>query len=108
MSFFRSAFQSTLLKHAGDVCSVLRNADFFKFKKRLGTLLRKGFAHKSSTQRTNNASWLISYFDVLLWALRPFCVSQPTCGVAKILSVAAKTEIWNSCEHQFKVKIWKL
>jgi len=32
MSFFRSAFQSTLLKHAGQVFFVLRNADFFKFK----------------------------------------------------------------------------
>jgi len=42
----------------------LRNADFFKSEKRLGTLLRNGFAHKSSTQRANNASWPISYFDV--------------------------------------------
>jgi len=25
-------------------------------------------------QRANNASWLISYFDVLLLALWPFCV----------------------------------
>ena len=32
MSFFRSAFQSTLTKHAGEVFFVLRNADFFKFK----------------------------------------------------------------------------
>jgi len=32
MFFFRSAFQSTLLKHAGEVFFVLRNADFFKFK----------------------------------------------------------------------------
>jgi len=32
MSFFRSAFQSTLSKHAGEVFLVLRNADFFKFK----------------------------------------------------------------------------
>jgi len=35
MSFFRNAFQSTLLKHAGEVFFfffVLRNADFFKFK----------------------------------------------------------------------------
>ena len=32
MSFFRSAFQSTLLKHAGEVFFVLRNADFFKLK----------------------------------------------------------------------------
>ena len=31
-----------------------------------------------------------------------------TCSVAKILSVAAKTEIWNSCEYQFHAKIWKL
>ena len=32
MSFFRNAFQSTLLKHAGEVFFVLCNADFFRFK----------------------------------------------------------------------------
>jgi len=32
MSFFRSDFQSTLVKHAGEVFFVLGNADFFKFK----------------------------------------------------------------------------
>jgi len=32
MSFFRSVFQSTLLKHAGEVFLVVCNADFFKFK----------------------------------------------------------------------------
>ena len=32
ISFFRSAFKSTLLKHAGEIFFVLRNADFFKFK----------------------------------------------------------------------------
>jgi len=32
MSFFRSGFQSTLLKHAGEVFFVLGDADFFKFK----------------------------------------------------------------------------
>jgi len=32
MSFFRSAFQSTLLKHAGEVIFVPGNADFYKFK----------------------------------------------------------------------------
>jgi len=32
MSFFRSAFQSTLLKHDGEVFLVLRNAAFHKFK----------------------------------------------------------------------------
>jgi len=32
MSCFRSAFQSTLLKHADEVFFVLRNADCFKFK----------------------------------------------------------------------------
>ena len=31
MSLFRSAIQSTLLKHAGEVFFVLGNADFFKF-----------------------------------------------------------------------------
>jgi len=32
MCFFRSAFQSTLLKHTGEVFFVLRNADLFTFK----------------------------------------------------------------------------
>ena len=32
MSFFRSAFQSTPLKHAGEVFLVLRNADFLSSK----------------------------------------------------------------------------
>jgi len=32
MSFYRSAFQSTLLKHAGQVFFVLGNADFFQLK----------------------------------------------------------------------------
>jgi len=32
MSFLRSAFQSTLLKHVGEVFFVLGNADFFKLK----------------------------------------------------------------------------
>jgi len=32
MSFFRSAFQSTLLKHAGEVFFVLRNTDFLSSK----------------------------------------------------------------------------
>jgi len=32
MSFFRSTFQSTLLKHAGEVFFVLRNADFLSIK----------------------------------------------------------------------------
>ena len=36
MSFFRSAFQSTLLKHAGEVFFVLRDADFFKLKNASG------------------------------------------------------------------------
>jgi len=32
MSFLRSAFQSTLLKHGGEFVFVLGNADLFKFK----------------------------------------------------------------------------
>jgi len=32
LSFFRSAFQSTLVKHAGEVFFVLDNADFLMFK----------------------------------------------------------------------------
>ena len=58
MSFLRSAFQSTLLKHVGEVFFVLGNADISS--KCLGTLLRKSFAHKSCIQRANNASWLIT------------------------------------------------
>ena len=46
MSFFRSAFQSTLLKHAGEVFFVLRNAEFL-VQKFIGNLMRKSFAHKS-------------------------------------------------------------
>ena len=55
-----------LLKHAGEVFFVLRNANFFKFKNASELLLRKGFVHKSFIHRANNASCLISYFDVLL------------------------------------------
>jgi len=36
----------------------------FEVQKCLGTLLRKSFVHKSFIQRANNASWLISHFDV--------------------------------------------
>jgi len=36
MSFFRSAFRSTLFKYAGEVFLVLRNADFFKIKNASG------------------------------------------------------------------------
>jgi len=32
MSFFRSDFQSTLLKHAGEIFFVLRNAEFLSSK----------------------------------------------------------------------------
>jgi len=63
MSFFRSAFQSALLKHDGEVFFVLGNADFVKLKN-ASDLLRKSFAHKSFIQRANNASWLVRHFDV--------------------------------------------
>jgi len=62
MSFFRSAFQSALWKHAEAFLLCVMQA--FQVQKFLGTLLRKSFAHKSFIQRANNASWLISYFDV--------------------------------------------
>jgi len=73
MSFFRSAFQSTLLKHAGEVFlfCVMQTLQIHKC---LGTLLRKSFAHKSLTQRADNASWLISHFDVG-YCYRPYCLS---------------------------------
>jgi len=39
--------------------------------------MRKSFAHKSCIQRANNASWLISHFDVAncyrLYGLSAFC-----------------------------------
>jgi len=63
MSFFRSAFQSTLLKHAGDFFFVLGNTGFFNFEN-ASELLRKRFAQKIFIQRANNASWLISNFDL--------------------------------------------
>jgi len=42
---------------------VLGNADFFKFKN-ASELTKKSFAHKSFIQKANNASWMISHFDV--------------------------------------------
>ena len=83
MPFFRSAFHSTLLKHAGEVFFVLGNADFFKFKNASKLTLGKpfGFAHKSFTQRANIASWLISHIDYAycyrLYGLSPFS-NRPT------------------------------
>jgi len=59
--------------------------------------LKKSFAHKSSIQRASNASWLISYSDVLLGftAVLRFLTDlrrwEP-------LSEGAKMEIRNSCE----------
>ena len=63
MSSFWSAFQSTLLQHAGEVFFVLGNTDFFKLKN-ASELTRKCFAHRSFIQGANNASWLINHFDV--------------------------------------------
>jgi len=61
-------------------------------------------------QRANDASWLIRHFDIAycyrLYGLSAF--SNRHAVLRKLLSVSAKTEIWNSCEYQFDVKIWKL
>jgi len=61
-------------------------------------------------QMTRHGLWLISYFDVAycyrLYGLSAF--SNRHAVLHKLLSVSAKTEIWNSCEYQFNVKIWKL
>jgi len=62
MSFFRSAFQITLLKHASEVF-VLHSANFLSSKMPRNSLEER-FAHKSFIQRANNASWLISYFGI--------------------------------------------
>jgi len=62
MSFLRSALQSTLLKHAGEFFFVL--VETFLSSKMPRNSLRKSFAHKSCIQRANNASRLISHFDV--------------------------------------------
>jgi len=71
--------------------------------------LRKRFAHKSLIQRSNNASWLISYFDVAycFWLYGLSALSNRHAALRK-LCVSAKTEIWNSYEYQLNVKIWKL
>ena len=65
MSFFWSAFQSTLLKCASEVFFCFGQCRLFLIHKCLGTLLRKSFAHKNFIQKANNASWLISHFDVV-------------------------------------------
>jgi len=65
MSSFRSVFKAlcynTLVKFF--FFFIQGNADFFKFKN-ASELTRKSFFHKSFIQRANNASWLISHFDV--------------------------------------------
>jgi len=66
MSFFRSAFQSALLKHAGESFFWFCVMHTFSSSKMPRNSLEESFAHKSFVQRENNASWLISYFDVLL------------------------------------------
>ena len=63
-SFYRSSFQSNLIKHAGEIL-LFCVMPTFKVQKCLGTLLRNSFAHKRSIYRTSNASWMISYSDVL-------------------------------------------
>jgi len=108
MSFLRSAFQSTLLIHAGEDF-LFRVMQTFKFKKCLGTLLRKRFAQKSFKQRAINASWLINYFHVpTTIGFTVFLCFLTDMRCCENLSVAEKTEIWNSCEYQSNVKIWKL
>jgi len=69
----------------------------FKVQKCLGTLLRKSFARKSSLQRVSNASWLISYYDVLL-GFTAFLRFLTDLRCWEPLSEGAKTEIRNSCE----------
>jgi len=59
--------------------------------------LRKSFAYKSSAPRAINASWLISYSDVLL-AFTAFLQFLTDLRCCESLSEGAKTEIRNSCE----------
>ena len=68
-----------------------------KAQKCFGTLLRKRFAHKSCVQRACNASWLISYSDVLL-AFTAFLRFLTDLRCCEPLSEGAKTEIRNNCE----------
>ena len=63
MSFSRSAFQSTLLKHSGEVLLFWVMQTFLSSKMPRNSFEEK-FVHKSFIQRANNASWLISHFDV--------------------------------------------
>jgi len=67
------------------------------------TSLEKSFAHESSIQRASNASWLISYSDVLLGftALLRF-LTDLRCW--EPLSEGAKTEIRNGCEKSVSRK----
>jgi len=59
--------------------------------------LRKSFAYKSSAPSAINASWLISYSDVLL-AFTAFLQFLTDLRCCESLSEGAKTEIRNSCE----------
>jgi len=72
--FFSKCFSNYSVKTRWWNFSCSASCRVFLIQKCLGILLRKSFAHKSFIQRANNASWLISYFGVLLQALRPFCV----------------------------------
>ena len=105
--FFRSTFQSTLLKHAGEVFLVKRNADFFKLKNASEIswwkvlLIRVLYREQIMLH-----GWSVTLtYCYRLYGLSAFSNRY---AVLQKLSVAAKKEIWNSCEYQFNVKIWKL
>ena len=107
MSFFRSAFQSTLLKHAGEVFFVLRNAGVFKLKNASelswGKVLLIRVWYREQIMRH---CWSVTLTNCYRrYGLSAFSNRH---AVLRTLSVAAKTEILNSCEYQFNVKIWKL
>ena len=66
MSFFSKCYSKHFVKTRWLIFFLFCVMQTFYFQKCIGTLLRKSFAHKSFIQRENNASCLISYFDVLL------------------------------------------
>ena len=109
MSFFRSAFQSTLLKHAGEFLFVLRNADFLSSKNASelswGKVLLIRVLHREQIMRRG---WSVNTLTYCygLYGLSAFSNRHAVLRKRKI--VAEKTEVWNSCERHFNVKIWKL
>ena len=107
MSFFRNAFQSTLLKHAGEVFFLLRNADFFKFKNATDLSWGKILLIRALyREQIMHHGWSVNL--TYCYRLSGLSAFSNRHTMVRKLCVTAKTEIWNSCEYQFNVKIRKL